>query len=104
LTQSKSRSHTPISHTPPVSHDSSPQHSNTDDPGYLKKKDFNYTMNLMDAKLNSIYKLCRLIGDQQRKDSNILQKLASVNELSSDFWNVSYFNIFSQFYFEFRDA
>ena len=31
---------------------------------YLKIKDFNYTMQLMDDKINSLYKLCRYISDQ----------------------------------------
>src|SRR2546430_450690 len=34
---------------------------------YLKTKDFNYTMQLMDNKINSLYKLCRYISDQQEK-------------------------------------
>ena len=34
---------------------------------YLKTKDFNYMMQLMDNKINSLYKLCRYISDQQEK-------------------------------------
>jgi hypothetical protein len=39
------------------------------DKRYLTIKKFNYTMNLLDSKINSIYKLLRHISDQQQKDS-----------------------------------
>jgi len=42
---------------------------------YLKKQDFNYTMQLMDDKINSLYKLCRFISDQQEKMANSLKNL-----------------------------
>ena len=58
---------------------------------YLKKQDFNYTMQLMDDKINSLYKLCRFISDQQEKMANSLKKLVTLDELSENFWNVSYF-------------
>jgi hypothetical protein len=58
---------------------------------FLKTKDFNYTMQLMDDKINSLYKLCRFISDQQEKTANSLKKLVALNELSENFWNVSYF-------------
>ena len=58
---------------------------------YLKTKDFNYTMQLMDDKINSLYKLCRFISDQQEKTANSLKKLVALDELSENFWNVSYF-------------
>ena len=31
---------------------------------YLTTKDFNYTMTLLDNKINALYKLCRHIGDE----------------------------------------
>src|SRR5256884_4679964 len=58
---------------------------------YLKTKDFNYTMQLMDDKINSLYKLCRYISDQQEKMATSLKKLVVLDELSENFWNVSYF-------------
>ena len=56
---------------------------------YLTSKNFNYTMNLIDAKINSLYKLCRYLGDQQQNSLKSLQKLVALDELSDDFWNVS---------------
>src|SRR5205823_15065561 len=47
---------------------------------YLKKQDFNYTMQLMDDKINSLYKLCRFISDQQEKTANSLKKLVALDE------------------------
>lgn len=64
------------------------------DERYLTIEQFNYTMNLLDGKINSIYKLLRHVSNQQQKDSQTVQKLAVVDELSDEFWNVSYFNIF----------
>jgi hypothetical protein len=65
---------------------------NVDDE-YLTTEKFNYSMNLLDEKINSLYRLCRHISDKQQTDSQILQKLAVADELTDDFWNVSYFNI-----------
>ena len=45
----------------------------------------------MDDKINSLYKLCRFISDQQEKIANSLKKLVALDELSENFWNVSYF-------------
>ena len=58
---------------------------------YLKTKDFNYTMQLMDDKINSLHKLCKYISDQQEKTATSLKKLVALDELSENFWNVSYF-------------
>ena len=63
-----------------------------DKPEYLKKVDFLYSMKMIDSKLNSLYKLCRYISDQQHEDSKLLHKLVTADELSNDFWNVSNFN------------
>ena len=67
---------------------------------YLTTEDFTYSMDLIDRKINSLYKLCRFIGDQQHEDSKLLHKLVVADELSPDFWNVSNFDIFSFFDFE----
>ena len=57
---------------------------------YLMTKDFNYAMTVLDDKINSLYRLCRYIGDQQQNIANSLQKLVALDELSEQFWNVSY--------------
>ena len=49
---------------------------------YLTAKDFNYTMTLLDNKINALYKLCRHIGDEQQENSKMLNKLVAVDELS----------------------
>jgi len=46
-------------------------------------------MNLIDAKINSLYKLYRYFGDQQQNSLKSLQKLVVLDELSDDFWNIS---------------
>ena len=56
---------------------------------YLTKEEFDYTMKLFDTKINSIYKLCRYIGEKQNKSSKDLKRLVTLDELSEDFWNVS---------------
>ena len=68
-----------------------------EDGRYLTTEKFNYTMKLLDEKINSLYKLLRHVSDQQQKDSNTMQRLVVIDELSDEFWNVSYFNIFSNF-------
>jgi hypothetical protein len=57
---------------------------------YLTKKDFNYTMGLVNEKINSIYKLCKFIADIQQEEKNSLKKLVAMDELSDNFWGVSY--------------
>lgn len=56
---------------------------------YLTKDEFDYTMKLFDTKINSIYKLCRYIGDRQNESSKDLKRLVALDELSEEFWNVS---------------
>ena len=52
---------------------------------YLMTKDFNYAMTVLDDKINSLYRLCRYIGDQQQNMANSLQKLVALDELSEQF-------------------
>src|SRR3989337_120815 len=52
---------------------------------YLTTKEFNYTMTLLDNKINALYKLCRHIGDKQQENSRMISKLVTVNELSDGF-------------------
>jgi len=56
----------------------------------LTVKEFNYTMSLVDNKINVLYKLCRFIADQQQETSTTLKKLVVADELSDNFWNVSF--------------
>src|SRR2546421_468140 len=54
---------------------------------YLITKDFNYTMTLIDNKINALYKLCRHIGDKQQENSRLISRLVAIDELSDGFWN-----------------
>ena len=55
----------------------------------LTKEEFDYTMGLFDAKITSLYKLCKFIGNKQQENSKALRRLVALDELSDDFWNVS---------------
>lgn len=61
---------------------------------HITVEHFNYTMGLLDQKMNAIYKLCRYIGVKQQEDSNLIKKLISADELSGDFWSVSFKHIY----------
>jgi len=52
-------------------------------------------MELVNDKINAIYKLCKFIADTQQDEKKSLQKLVAVDELSDSFWVVSYLTIFS---------
>ena len=52
-------------------------------------------MTLIDNKINVLYKLCRHIGDEQQENSRLISKLVAIDELSDEFWNVSFSNIFN---------
>lgn len=56
---------------------------------YLTKEEFDYSMNLLDTKITSIYKLCRYIGDKQNDHSKALKRLVVLDEISEEFWSVS---------------
>ena len=62
---------------------------------YLTTKDFNYTMMLIDNKINALYKLYRHIGDEQQENLRLISRLVAIDELSDGFWNVSFSNIFN---------
>src|SRR2546421_28957 len=51
---------------------------------YITTEEFNYTMGLLDAKINSVYRLCRYISDQQQQNTKSLKKLIAIDELSDD--------------------
>ena len=56
----------------------------------LTVSDFNYSMSLVDNKINVLYQLCRYISDKLETNSEILKKLVAADELSDNFWNVSF--------------
>lgn len=96
-----SRTSTPIRPSTPITPmQIDDEYSNFEGERYLTIEKFNYTMKVLDEKLTSLYRLCRHISNQQQLDSHTIQRLVVVDELSDEFWNVSYlsyFNIFSNF-------
>ena len=71
------------------------KHSHNKDETYLTKKNFNYTMELVNEKINTMYKLCKFIANTQQDGKKSLQKLVVIDELSDGFWAVSYLTIFA---------
>ena len=55
----------------------------------LTKSDFDYSMTLLDKKINSLYNLCRYVSDKQQENTKTLKRLVALDELSNNFWNVS---------------
>jgi hypothetical protein len=70
----------------------------SEDKKYLTAKEFYYTMDLVDKKINSLYKLSKHVAEQQKQNSQLLKKLVALDELSDEFWNVRYL----AFYFDFK--
>jgi hypothetical protein len=64
---------------------------------YLTTEEFKYTMDLLDSKINAIYKVCRFISDQQQENTKSLAKLVALDELSDNFWKVSYLIYINRF-------
>jgi hypothetical protein len=56
---------------------------------YLTKKEFDYTIKLLNTKITSIYKFCKYISDKQNENSKDLKRLVALDGLSEKFWNVS---------------
>ncbi|RGB21434.1 hypothetical protein C1646_778040 [Rhizophagus diaphanus] len=52
---------------------------------YVIYEKFNYTMNLLNSKVSTLYKLYRYISDQQQGNSKLLEKLVTLDELSDYF-------------------
>lgn len=57
---------------------------------YLTKEEFDYTMNLFNTKITALYQLVRHVSNQQQEDTKSLKRLVALDELSDDFWTVSY--------------
>jgi hypothetical protein len=62
----------------------------SEDKKYLTANEFYYTMDLVDKKINSLYKLNKYVADQQHQNTQLLKKLVALDELSDEFWNVRY--------------
>ena len=79
-----------------------PEESSEDkeDKKYLTANEFYYTMDLVDKKINSLYKLNKYVADQQHQNTQLLKKLVALDELSDEFWNVRYL----AFYFDCKYA
>ena len=56
---------------------------------YLTTDDFEYTIDLLEKKIDAIYKLTRYISVKQKEIEKDIKRLVALNELSEDFWNVS---------------
>ena len=69
----------------------------SEDKKYLTAKEFYYTMDLVDKKINSLYKLSKHVAEQQKQNSQ-LKKFVALAELSNKFWNIRYL----AFYFDFK--
>ncbi|RIA81516.1 hypothetical protein C1645_836878 [Glomus cerebriforme] len=51
---------------------------------YLKTKDFNYTMVMIDNKINVLYKLCKYISNKKQENSKLINKLIAADKLLED--------------------
>lgn len=71
--------------------------SSAEEKKYLTATEFNYTMDLFNKKINSLYKLCRTIGEQQQEINRSLTKLVALDELNDEFWNVRLIIILFEF-------
>ena len=52
---------------------------------YLTKDEFDYTINLLTKKIDSIYKLCRYMGEKQGDINKDVKRLIALDELSEEF-------------------
>jgi hypothetical protein len=57
---------------------------------YLTREEFENTIAMLDKKIGALYKLNRHISDQQQENTRSLNRLVALDELSGEFWNVSY--------------
>ena len=60
----------------------------------LTYEEFDYTINLLNKKIDSIYHLCRFLGDQMQEQTKSIKKLVAIDELSEKFWKVLIFDYF----------
>ncbi|GET03194.1 hypothetical protein GLOIN_2v1870636 [Rhizophagus clarus] len=82
------------------------------DSSHITLKDFNYSITLIDKKINVLYEICRFISSQQQENSKSLNKLVAFDELSDGFWNRAYKKVVKKLlpdvlfpiHIEYRDA
>ncbi|CAG8634675.1 10214_t:CDS:2, partial [Dentiscutata heterogama] len=58
--------------------------------------DFNYAVNFLDQKINSLYQLCQFIINKQKETSDDIKKLIVLDDLSDDFWRKVYKEVTKQ--------
>jgi hypothetical protein len=63
-----------------------------DDQRALTLAEFEYTVKIMNTKIDAIYRLCRFLGDEQRDIIKGVKKLVAIDELSDGFWKVFVFD------------
>ncbi|GES94887.1 hypothetical protein GLOIN_2v1870636 [Rhizophagus clarus] len=66
-------------------YDTLPALAGETDSSHVTLKDFNYSITLIDKKINTLYKICRFISSQQQENSKSLNKLVALDELSDGF-------------------
>jgi hypothetical protein len=54
----------------------------------LTAAEFEFALTQVDSKINSVYKMCQHIGDEQQEILKGIRKLVAIDELSDGFWKV----------------
>ncbi|GBB97636.1 hypothetical protein RclHR1_03020014 [Rhizophagus clarus] len=89
-------------------YDTSPALDGKTDSSHVTLKDFNYSITLINKKINALYEICRFISSQQQENLKSLNKLVALDELSDGFWNKSVKKLLPDVLFpthiEYRDA
>lgn len=52
--------------------------------------EFEYSVGLLNSKIETLYRMCKVVADQQQECLKSLRKLAALDELSDGFWRVFY--------------
>ena len=50
--------------------------------------EFEFSLSLIDEKINSLYGMCRRLEEQQQEILKGIKKLVAIDELSEEFWKV----------------
>jgi hypothetical protein len=56
--------------------------------------EFEYTIKIVNSKIDTVYRLCRIVADQQQESLKSLKKLVAFDRLSDGFWKVFIFELF----------
>ncbi|CAG8466588.1 14801_t:CDS:2 [Dentiscutata heterogama] len=62
----------------------------------LTAHDFNYVVNFLDQKINSLYQLYRFTINKQKETSDDIKNLIVLDDLSDDFWRKAYKEVTKQ--------